>query len=612
MSHNDRFNFNNSLGIRMKPTCLLFLLFVASLFISFPVFAAPSSSNSIEWFTLLMGLSGGLALFLAGLEQLSEGLKKAAGQTLKIMLAKLTTNRIMGAITGAAVTGILNSSSITTVLVVGFVTAGLMSLSQSVGVIMGANIGSTVTAQILAFNVSKYALLPVAVGFFMIFANKNEKVKYSGMMLMGIGMVFFGMSIMSNAMSPLRSYEPFLGFLKKMENPALGILAGAVFTGLVQSSAATVGIAIALASEGFLALEAGIALALGANIGTCVTALLAALGKPTEAVRAAVVHITFNIVGVLLWISFIPYLAAIAIEISPSSPELTGGARMAAEVPRQIANANTMFNVVNTCLFLPFTSFFAWVATRLVPARTRKDDITTPRYLDEAVLEVPSLALDRVRQELSRVNEIIIDMLNTTRGALQSGTPQKLHSLKRVDDKVDSLEKACIRYLGLIRKQQLTESESREHQALMIATVSLENLGDVIETKLAELSEQEIGIQYTRSEETSKLTDGLFITVQDSLAFTRLVIRDNNMDAARQILDFEPHITKLRHDLMVRKSERLGSSNENAILLARIEISVASKLQRMYNLTKHIATEMLAAAGESEHPAIPVSRQIAS
>ena len=612
MPHNGRFTSSSSVGMRMKPTWLLFLLFISTLFISFPAYGAPSSSNSIEWFTLLMGLSGGLALFLAGLEQLSEGLKKAAGQTLKIMLAKLTTNRIMGAITGAAVTGILNSSSITTVLVVGFVTAGLMSLSQSVGVIMGANIGSTVTAQILAFNVSKYALLPVAVGFFMIFANKNEKVKYSGMMLMGIGMVFFGMSIMSSAMSPLRSYEPFLGFLKKMENPALGILAGAVFTGLVQSSAATVGIAIALASEGFLALEAGIALALGANIGTCVTALLAALGKPTEAVRAAVVHITFNIVGVILWISFIPYLAAIAIEISPSSPELEGGARMAAEVPRQIANANTMFNVVNTCLFLPFTSFFAWVATRLVPARTRKEDVETPRYLDEAVLEVPSLALDRVRQELSRVNEIIMDMLNTTRGALQSGTPQKLHSLKRVDDKVDSLEKACIRYLGLIRKQQLTESESREHQALMIATVSLENLGDVIETKLAELSEQEIGIQYTRSEETSKLTDGLFIAVQDSLAFTRLVIRDNNMDAARQILDFEPHIAKLRHDLMVRKSERLGSSNENAILLARIEISVASKLQRMYNLTKHIATEMLAAAGESEHYAIPVSHQLTS
>ena len=596
----------------MRSVLIILLLVAIWTSTSLPSFASASpATGDIEWFTLLIGLAGGLALFLFGLEQLSEGLKRAAGQTLKVMLAKLTTNRIMGAITGAAVTGILNSSSITTVLVVGFVTAGLMTLSQSVGVIMGANIGSTVTAQILAFNISKYALLPIAVGFFMIFSGKNEKLKYSGMMMMGIGLVFFGMSVMSSAMAPLRSYEPFLSFLKKMENPALGILAGAVFTGLVQSSAATVGIAIALASEGFLMLEAGIALALGANIGTCVTALLAALGKPTEAVRAAVVHITFNIVGVLLWISFIPYLASIAISISPSSPMLEGTTRMAAEVPRQIANANTIFNVVNTCLFLPFTVFFAWIATRLVPARPESEKTIKPIYLDDAVLEVPSLALDRVRQELARVNEIIFDMLETTRIALKSGNTRQLSSLKRDDDKVDSLETACINYLSRIRQQPLTEKESREHQALMITTVALENLGDVIETKLAELSEQEIGVRYTKSAETSKLTDGLYITVHDALAFTRLVIRDNDMDAARQILDLEPHIKKLRHDLMVRKSERLGSGDSNAIIIARIEISVASKLQRMYNLAKHIASEMLAASGETELSASPDAKQIA-
>lgn len=596
----------------MRTVFILFLFILICLSTSLPSFAAVSpETGSIEWFTLIIGLSGGLALFLTGLEQLSEGLKKAAGQTLKLMLAKLTNNRIMGAITGAAVTGILNSSSITTVLVVGFVTAGIMTLSQSVGVIMGANIGSTVTAQILAFNVSKYALFPVAVGFFMIFSGKNEKLKYGGMMIMGIGLVFFGMSVMSSAMAPLRSYEPFLNFLKKMGNPALGILAGAIFTGLVQSSAATVGIAIALASEGFLMLEAGIALALGANIGTCVTALLAALGKPAEAVRAAIVHVSFNIVGVLLWISFIPHLASIAMTISPSSPALEGGARMAAEVPRQIANANTIFNVVNTCLFLPFTSFFAWLATRLIPDRSEPDRKTEPLYLDDAVLEVPSIALERVRQELSRISEIIFDMLETTRVALKSGNTGQLRSLKRDDDTVDSLETACIEYLSRIRRQQLTEKESREHQALMITTVALENLGDVIETKLAELSEQEIGVQYTRSPETSKLTEGLYIIVHDALAFTRLVIRDNDMDAARQILELEPHIKKYRHDLMVRKSERLGSGSDKAIIIARIEISVASKLQRMYNLAKHIAAEMLAAAGESEHAPAPAAKQIA-
>ena len=410
---------------------------------------------------------------------------------------------------------------------------------------------------------------------------------------MGMGLVFFGMSVMSESMSPLRSYQPFLEILKKMENPVLGILAGALFTGLVQSSAATVGIAIALASEGFLALEAGIALALGANIGTCVTALLAALGKPTEAVRAAVVHVSFNIVGVVIWIWFIPALALLAMKLSPSSPELEGTARMAAEVPRQIANANTLFNVVNTCLFLPFTTFFAWVAVKLVPQRKEQQDETVPLFLDPAVLDVPSLALDRVRKELGRVADIILEMLETTRNALQSGDVYKLRMLKRVDDKIDTLETACLTYLGKIRQNELTEKESKEHQVLMMATVAFENIGDVIETNLAELSEQEIGIHYTRSEETSRLTEGLYLMVRDSLDIIATAIRDHDDETARQILDFEPHITKLRHDLMVRKSYRLGNINQDAITIARIEISVASKLVRIYNHLKSIAFEMV-------------------
>ncbi len=579
------------------PVITAFSLFLIST--PFIAIAGPANGD-IEWSTLLMGLAGGLALFLAGLEQLSDGLKKAAGKTLKIMLARLTTNRLMGALTGAVMTGILNSSSITTVLVVGFVTAGIMTLSQSIGVIMGANIGSTVTAQILAFNISQYALLPVAAGFLLIFTEKTEKLKYAGMMIMGIGLVFFGMSIMSQAMAPLRSYQPFIDLLAKMENPLLGILAGAIFTGLVQSSAATVGISIALATEGFLTLEVGIALALGANIGTCVTALLAALGKPTEAVRAAVVHVIFNIIGVLLWIFFIPYLAILATWFSPSSPELTGAARMAAEVPRQIANANTLFNVVNTCLFLPFTSFFAWLACRIVPPKPPESKAIEPLYLDPAVLDVPSLALERVRQELARTGEIIHEMLETTRNALHEGKPYLLKGLWHEDDKVNILEDACIKYLGTIRQSELTEEEGRDHQMLLITAVALENLGDIIKTNLVELTEQEIGIHYTKSEETSRLTESLFVFVSDALALACKAIRDQDGDAAREIMDFEPHIKKLQHDLMVRKSKRLGSSNQDAILLARIEISVASKLKRMYNLTQRIASEIILVTEESD------------
>lgn len=564
----------------------------AVLVLIYPLIAgAAETENEIAWGILIMQLMGGLALFLSGLDQLSDGLKKVAGDALKVMLARLTTNRVSGAITGAVVTGILNSSSITTVLVVGFVTAGVMTLSQSVGVIMGANIGSTVTAQILAFNISTYALLPVAVGFFLIFTNKSEKLKYSGMMIMGMGLVFFGMSVMSDAMSPLRSYEPFLEMLKKMEKPLLGILAGALFTGLVQSSAATVGIAIALASKGFLALEAGIALALGANIGTCVTALLAAIGKPPEAVRAAVVHIFFNIAGVLLWFFFIPQLAAFAVWFSPANPALEGSARLAAEVPRQIANANTLFNVVNTCIFLPFTTAFAWVATKLVPDRPAPAGPIKPAFLDANVLDVPSLALDRVRLELARASEIILTMFQTAGKALRSDNIEMMRSLVREDDKIDFLETACLNYLSKIRQHHLTSAESLDHQHLMVSAVALENLGDVIETDIVRLGVQAIGISHDRSEETKRLTYDLYASVENCILLLGSVLSEKNQTAAEKILHYERRIQSIQQELMVRKSTRLGSEDEAALKTARIEVSFSDKLVRMYSLIKRITKE---------------------
>lgn len=555
-----------------------------------PVFAA-SPGTDIDWFILIMELLGGLALFLAGLDQLSEGLKKAAGNALRVMLARLTTNRYTGAISGAVVTGILNSSSITTVLVVGFVTAGVMTLSQSVGVIMGANIGSTVTAQILAFNISTYALLPVAVGFFMIFASRVEKLKFAGMMIMGMGLVFFGMSVMSDAMAPLRSYEPFLDLLKQMARPMPGIIAGAVFTGLVQSSAATVGIAIALASEGFLTLEAGIALALGANIGTCVTAMLAAIGKPPEAIRAAVVHVFFNIAGVLLWFFFIPQLAAFAAWFSPASPGLEGSARLAAEVPRQIANANTLFNVVNTCIFLPFTAVFALAATKLVPDRPPPPGPVKPAFLDASVLDVPSLALDRVRLELARTSEIILGMYRTAEKALRNDDVHLIRTLVHEDDKIDFLETSCLEYLSKIRQKPLSSAESLNHQQLMVSAVALEHLADVIETDLVRLGRAAIEIRHTRSEETRRLTTDLFRAVEDCIELLGSVLKDKDAEAAEKILDYDIKIKKRQQELMVRKSHRLGSADNAALKTARIEVSMSDKLVRMYSLIKRITKE---------------------
>ena len=274
---------------KYMPTTVLAVLALSVFFFS-SAFAA-TDAKALKWGTMAISLLGGLAIFLYGMEKMTEALRAVAGERMKDILAKLTTNRFAGVATGAGVTAIVQSSSVTTVIVVGFVTAGLMNLTQSIGVIFGANIGTTITAQIVAFKVTKYALLMVAVGFGMLFLSKREIIKNYGAMLMGLGLVFFGMAVMGDAMKPLRSYQPFLDLMANMENPLIGILVAAVFTGLVQSSSATTSIVIVMASQGFVTLPAGIALAFGANIGTCVTAMLAAIGKPREAVQAAVAHL---------------------------------------------------------------------------------------------------------------------------------------------------------------------------------------------------------------------------------------------------------------------------------------------------------------------------------
>ncbi len=569
------------------------ILCVVCLAMFFPFTAYAAAEISIDLFMLLIGLFGGLALFLFGLDQLSSGLKRTAGNALKNLLSKLTSNRITGAFTGALVTGILNSSSVTTVLVVGFVTAGVMNLQQSVGVIMGANIGSTVTAQLLAFNISKYSLLPVAIGFFMLFISKKQRFQNYGSMIMGLGLVFFGMSVMSDSMHPLRNYQPFIDLLKNLENPVMGILAGAVFTGLVQSSAATVGIAIAMASGGILTLNTGIALALGANIGTCVTALMASFGKPPEAIRVAVVHVFFNIIGVIIWLPFISTLASIATTISPGSPALDGAARMAAEVPRQIANANTIFNVLNTAFFIPFTGFFALLANKMIKDRPEAVPVIEPLFLDKNFLEVPALAFGGVRKELARAAGIIVEMIERFRVSFKKGDYEDLKLLVREDDKIDILEHASLEYLGKIRSRNLSEKDSIEHQCLMLSAVTLESLADVIETDFADIANRSRGFSYERSEKTQELLVGIYQNVYQAMQLLIQLIQNNDPNIAHQILELKPKINSLQLAFINRKSERLGIDAPDAMKNIQIEISVADKLQRMYIFCRRIAKEHL-------------------
>ena len=431
----------------------------------------------MDLFILASGLFGGLALFLLGLNFLTRSLEILAGEQMAQILERLTKNRLLGVMTGAVTTAAVNSSSITTVLLVGFVSAGLMTMSQSIAVVMGANIGSTFTAQILAFNIGVLALPLIAGGFLASMVGNTDRVRESGRAIMGMGLVFYGMEVMSQAMAPLRDYAPFIAIMAEMQRPVLGVLAGAVFTALVQSSAATMGLVIILASQQIIDLPSAIAIALGSNIGTCVTAGLAVIGKPREAVRVFVAHLMFNVIGALLWLPFIGQLAGMATWLTPGS------------LPREIANAHTLFNLVNTLLFIGFTTQIARLIQRLVPEPTGAvSDMLLPRYLDAGLKQSPSLALGAARRELARVAEQTVAMVEGVLPSLVRRNSGELATVHDLLPRLRTLNDAIIVYLGEVGRARLGERQSAELTAILQASQFLMAIADLAGDDLLRLA----------------------------------------------------------------------------------------------------------------------------
>ena len=551
---------------------------------------AETTTESLQVGSILMGLIGGLALFLFGLDQMSDALKLIAGDGLKKVLAKLTTNRFTGALAGAFVTAVIQSSSVTTVLVVGFISAGLMSLTQSVGVIMGANIGTTITAQLVAFKVTHYALLLVATGFFMLFCSKNEKVRHYGHMIMGLGLIFFGMYLMSDGTKPLRTYPPFMEVMQQMDNPLTAILLAAAFTALVQSSSATTGLVITLASQGFISLDAGIALIFGANVGTCVTAALASLGKPREAVRAAVVHIVFNVAGVVIWFAFIPQLAALVSWFSPSNPDLVGAARLAAETPRQIANAHTVFNIGNTALLIWFATPLAWLVRRIVPDRPRVEaEVARPKYLDPILLQTPALAMDIVRMEMGRLGTAALRMMRGALNVVIRGSREEINALEDLDNKVDSLHGAIVTYLGRLSKENLSNRQSEQLHDYLSAANYIESIGDMIETNLVEAGRDRLRANLQISQPTEDVLSALNKKVAWATERAIRALVSNDKEIARQVADAKVEINRLAAEAEVHLSRRLSADEPNRLATFRLESEIMEYLRRMYYFAKRIA-----------------------
>ena len=460
---------------------LLPMVFATSLF-------ASSSSNDAEgfsFFLIIIGLFGGLGMFLYGMEMMSDGMKMTAGNSMRSILKKLTSNRFIAVFVGAFITMIIQSSSATTVMLVSFVNSGLLNFVQALGVILGSNIGSTVTAQIVAFKVTDYALLLIAVGSIMTLFSKKDSAKHIGFVILGFGLLFYGMKVMSDTMKPLRTDPTFNSILTSFENPFLGILAGAIFTALIQSSSATTGIVITLASSGSITLEAGIPLILGANIGTCITALLAGLKATRDAKRVAIGHVLFNVIGVLVFCFWIPTFADLVAQTTDN-------------VPRQIANAHTIFNIVSTMLFIPFAPFISRTIIRYFPDKEKLRNIEKPAILnlDEKVLSYPTAAINNAQAEISgvvglteRVVGSLVPPFITDKDQsdvenpelnLITGLHQRLEKIKYLNDNISN-------YLIKISQQDLTSHQSREVFALVSATNYLNSINDTVKVKFENL-----------------------------------------------------------------------------------------------------------------------------
>jgi phosphate:Na+ symporter len=563
---------------------------------------------ALDHFQMGMGLFGGLAIFLFGMDQMTATLKAVAGDGMKRILARLTTNRFKAVGAGAFVTAVIQSSSVTTVLVVGFVSAGLMTLQQSIGMIMGAEIGTTITAQIIAFKVTSYALVPVAIGFGLQFFSRKERVRQWGLMLFGFGLIFFGMYLMGEAMKPLRSHQPFIDLMREMDNPLLAILVSAGFTGLVQSSSATTAVIIMLAKSGFISLEGGIALAFGANIGTCVTALLASIGKPRVAVQAAMVHLTFNVAGVLLWVGFIDQLAAFVSFVSPMHADLTDKAqRLMAETPRQIANAHTTFNVANTLIFIWFTKPIAAFVQRIVPLEAEPEIPVglQPKYLDDNLISTPSLALDRIRLELARMGRRAVIMIRRAPGVVLGGTTGDLQALKQADDDIDALHGAVISYLGRVSGGEVTEKQTEViHDQFAIANY-IENMADIVETNLITTGRHRVARGIQVSEETLGVLSRLIERVTWAAEHAIEAVAKGDAKMAGEVIAAKDEVSRLADGTYQHLIRRVGARGPEGVPAYQIEAEIVESLKRVYyhakriaKVVQHVDMEFLQAEGE--------------
>lgn len=481
-------------------------------------------------------LIGGLGMFLYGMNVMGDGLQKAAGEKLKKIIEMLTTNRLMGVLVGTLVTAIIQSSSATTVMTVGFVNAGIMNLQQAIGIIMGANIGTTVTAQLVSFNIEKYAPIAIGLGMLLWFVTKKKHVKNFSEILIGFGILFVGMSFMKDAAAPVSKMpQVHDAILYLSRNPLLGIIAGFIITGTIQSSSASIGILIVLASQGVLPITAALPILYGDNIGTCVTSLLSTVGASRNAKRAAIMHLCFNVIGTLLFIFVLSKpIIAIVQSIDPTN------------VPRQIANAHTLFNIVNVIVLLPFGGYIVKLANKLVPVTPEEEEeqISTTKFLDERILETPSIALSNTVDEIIRMASRSTRSLNYAYESIKTGDEEKRNKAFEYEKVINTLQLDITNFLFLLTTKNLSDHERIKADVMFHIVNDIERVGDHAEN-LAEISEFMESKNIKFSEDAQKELDVIFKIASTNFYDSITAIKTNDYELAEVVRKREKEIDAL-------------------------------------------------------------------
>lgn len=485
---------------------------------------------------IFFGLIGGLAMFLYGMSSMSEGLQKTAGARMKQILGFLTKNPIMGALAGAVVTAVLQSSSATTVMVIGFVSAGLMTLPQGISVIFGANIGTTMTAQLLAFKLSNYIYPIIFIGFMLNFVGKKEKIKNIGMVIFSFGLLFEGIEIMGGVMKPLASSPVFTDLMARVsQTPILGTLLGACMTLVVQSSSATIAVLQNFASQAgpdgvssAIGLTGAIPILFGDNIGTTITALLACIGQSKNAKRTAIAHSVFNISGSLVFLCFIPLFAQFVAYISPKGNELD-------IIARQIANAHTCFNIICTLVWLPLIPLMVKIVNLIIRGedKTPSEEICAPKYLDENVLRQPAPALYLVTQEISNCAEYAKCMLHDLSNVLTGGSADEFMSSKNA---VKHLQSEISQYITkLFTNGALTEQQAEEAAGLLYVSNDIERIADRSGEVVTTLKKAQVDGKKLSSEAVKSL-DKYFSTLSQMFAQSIVAVQNGSQEDAQHVV----------------------------------------------------------------------------